>query len=117
MDAVAGLWRGELPVIDGSDTADELRVLAMGFWNELDAGAGRGGVDGAIGPVGRGTRRIAGELGCSRSTVKGYLAAGGWVAIRPSRRQRRLDGFEEPLRERFWQHRGNLRCGAPGPAA
>ena len=30
--------------------------------------------------LGWGTRRIAGELGCSRITVKRYLAAGGWVA-------------------------------------
>jgi DNA invertase Pin-like site-specific DNA recombinase len=33
--------------------------------------------------LGWGTRRIAGKLGCSRNTVKRYLAAGGWVAIRP----------------------------------
>ena len=57
--------------------------------------------------LGWGTRRIAGELGCSRNTVKRYLAAGGWVAIRPARRQRRLDGLEDWLRERFRQHRGN----------
>jgi transposase len=57
--------------------------------------------------MGWGTRRIAGELGCSRNTVKRYLAAGGWVAIRPARRRRRLDGLEEWLKERFRQHRGN----------
>ena len=44
--------------------------------------------------LGWGTRRIAGELGCSRNTVKRYLAAGGWAAIRPARRRRRLDGLE-----------------------
>src|SRR6516225_9674663 len=57
--------------------------------------------------LGWGTRRIAGELGCSRNTVKRYLAAGSWVAIRPARRRRRLDGLEDWLRERFRQHRGN----------
>ena len=57
--------------------------------------------------LGWGTRRIAGELGCSRNAVKRYLAAGGWVAIRRSRRRRRLDGLEEWLKERFRQHRGN----------
>jgi transposase len=56
---------------------------------------------------GWGTKRIAGELGCSRNTVKRYLAAGGWAAIRPPQRKRRLDGFEEWLAQRFRQHRGN----------
>ena len=57
--------------------------------------------------LGCGTKRIAGALGCSRNTVKRYLAVGGWVAIRQSRRRRRLDGLDEWLRERFRQHRGN----------
>jgi hypothetical protein len=43
--------------------------------------------------LGWGTRRIAGELGCSRNAVKRYLAAGGWVAIPRRRRRRRLDGL------------------------
>jgi transposase len=57
--------------------------------------------------LGWGTKRIAGALGCSRNTVKRYLAAGGWAAIRPKRRKRRLDGLEEWLAERFRRHRGN----------
>ena len=57
--------------------------------------------------LGWGTKRIAGGLGCSRNTVKRYLAAGGWVAIRPARRKRRLDGLDEWLAERFRRHRGN----------
>jgi transposase len=57
--------------------------------------------------LGWGTKRIAGELGCSRNTVKRYLAAGGWAAIRPPQRKRRLDGLEEWLAQRFRQHRGN----------
>ena len=57
--------------------------------------------------LGWGSKRIAGELGCSRNTVKRYLAAGGWVAIRQPRRKRRLDGLEEWLAERFRRHRGN----------
>jgi len=57
--------------------------------------------------LGWGTKRIAGELGCSRNTVKRYLAAGGWVAIRQPRRKRRLDGLDEWLAERFRRHRGN----------
>jgi transposase len=57
--------------------------------------------------LGWGTKRISGELGCSRNTVKRYLAAGGWTAIRQPRRKRRLDGLEEWLAERFRRHRGN----------
>jgi len=57
--------------------------------------------------LGWGTKRIAGELGCSRNTVKRYLAAGGWVAMRQPRRGRRLNGLEEWLAERFRRHRGN----------
>jgi transposase len=57
--------------------------------------------------LGWGTKRIAGELGCSRNTVKRYLAAGGWVAIRKPCRKRRLAGLEEWLAERFRRHRGN----------
>src|SRR5215470_20154171 len=57
--------------------------------------------------LGWGTKRIAGELGCSRNTVKRYLAAGGWTAIRQPQRKRRLGGFEERLAERFSRHRGN----------
>jgi len=57
--------------------------------------------------LGWGTKRIAGELGCSRNTVKRYLLAGGWVAIRQPRRSRRLDGLEDWLAERFRRHRGN----------
>jgi transposase len=57
--------------------------------------------------LGWGTLRIAGELGCSRNTLKRYLAAGGWVAIRPTRRSRRLDGLEDWLKERFRRHSGN----------
>ena len=57
--------------------------------------------------LGWGTKRIAGELGRSRNTVKRYFAAGGWVAIRQPRRTRRLDGLEEWLAERFRRHRGN----------
>jgi hypothetical protein len=57
--------------------------------------------------LGWGTKRIAAELGCSRNTVKRDLAAGGWVAIRQPRRQRRLDGLDEWLTERFRRHRGH----------
>jgi transposase len=65
------------------------------------------GVGSRSGAYSQGTKRIAGELGCSRNTVKRYLAAGGWVAIRQPRRKRRLDGLEEWLAECFRQHRGN----------
>lgn len=57
--------------------------------------------------LGWGLKRIAGELGCSRNTVKRYIEAGGWMAYRKPRRRRRLDDLESWLAERFRQHRGN----------
>lgn len=56
---------------------------------------------------GWGTKRIAAELGCSRTTVKRYIEADGWVAYRKPRRPKALDGLEGWLAERFRRHRGN----------
>lgn len=56
---------------------------------------------------GWGTKRIAAEFGCSRTTVKRYIEADGWVAYRKPRRPRALDGLEGWLVERFRRHRGN----------
>src|SRR5881227_2162332 len=52
--------------------------------------------------LGWGTKRIAATLGCSRGTVKRYVAH-GWAAYRTPSRPGVLDG----LAERFRQHRGN----------
>jgi transposase len=57
--------------------------------------------------LGVGTKRIARELGCSRTTVRRYLEADGWITYRKPRRSRRLDGLEAWLTERFERHRGN----------
>lgn len=57
--------------------------------------------------LGVGTKRIARELGCSRTTVRRYLEAGGWFAYRKPRRGRRLDGLGPWLSERFHRHHGN----------
>jgi transposase len=57
--------------------------------------------------LGWGTKRIAAELGCSRTTVKRYVEAGGWVTYQKPRRARRLDGLDAWLAECFRQHRGN----------
>jgi transposase len=57
--------------------------------------------------LGWGSRRIARELGISRTTVKRYLAQGGWVAYRSPVRAGRLNGLEAWLGERFKRHRGN----------
>ncbi len=57
--------------------------------------------------LGWGTRRLAQEFGCSRTTVKRYVAAGGWRAFATPQRASKLDGLEEWLRERFLRHRGN----------
>ena len=55
--------------------------------------------------LGWGSKRIAAELGCSRTTVKRYLRQGGWASYRG--RPSALAGLEGWLAERFRQHRGN----------
>jgi transposase len=57
--------------------------------------------------LGWGTRRLAQQFGCSRTTVRRYVAAGGWQPFAGARRGGKLDGVEEWLRERFHRHRGN----------
>ena len=56
---------------------------------------------------GWGTKRIAREFGCSRTTVKRYIDAGGWAEYRRPQRERKLDGLERWLAESFRQHHGN----------
>ena len=81
--------RGELPRREVMQTPDEvaamLRLKALGW----------------------GVRRIAGELGCSHSTVRRYLSAGGWITYRGHGRPRMLSGLEEWVAERFRRHAGN----------
>ncbi|MEI4469739.1 helix-turn-helix domain-containing protein [Frigidibacter sp. MR17.24] len=48
----------------------------------------------ALKPCGWGTKRIAPELGCSRNTVKRWLAEGGWRAASVPSRTKALEGFE-----------------------
>jgi transposase len=57
--------------------------------------------------LGWGVRRIAAELGCSHTTVRRYLRAGGWPGYRAPVRTKTLDGLEGWLAERFRRHRGN----------
>ena len=57
--------------------------------------------------LGWGAKRISRELGISRNTVRGYIAAGGWTPYRQPRRKKALDGQEAWLRERLRRHRGN----------
>jgi transposase len=57
--------------------------------------------------LGWGTRRIAFELGCSRTTVQRYIETGGWRGYRRARRETQLSKHETWLRERFFRHSGN----------
>lgn len=61
----------------------------------------------ALKACGWGSKRIATEPGCSRNTVKRWLAEGGWCAAKVQRRPRALDGLEAWLGERFLRHAGN----------
>jgi transposase len=57
--------------------------------------------------LGWGSRRIAAELECSRTTVKRYVTARGWVPYRRLGRPRKLAGQTGWLQERLIRHRGN----------
>ena len=57
--------------------------------------------------LGWGMRRIAGELGCSRNTVKRHLGRSGWAPYRSPDRRRALGAVHDWLAASFRQHRGN----------
>lgn len=57
--------------------------------------------------LGWGTRRIARELGCSRTTVQHHLAQGEWRGYRRRSRRSKLAGETDWLRERLIRHGGN----------
>src|SRR4051794_2450044 len=57
--------------------------------------------------LGWGSKRIAAELGCSRNTVRHWLARGDWRPCASPSRSRKLDGLSEWMRERFRRHVGN----------
>ena len=57
--------------------------------------------------LGYGTRRIAETTGNSRTTVQRYMKAGGWQPFASGERDKRLDGLDAWLRERFLRHAGN----------
>lgn len=57
--------------------------------------------------LGWGSKRIAVELGCSRTTVRQWLSRGDWRPCASPSRSRKLDGLSDWLRERFHRHAGN----------
>lgn len=57
--------------------------------------------------LGWGSKRIAAELGCSRNTVRHWLARGDWRPCASPSRSKQLDGLSDWLRERFRRHAGN----------
>lgn len=57
--------------------------------------------------LGWGVKRIAKEFGCSKTTVRRWLRAGGFMPYRRPRRSGQLDHLEAWLAERFRMHRGN----------
>lgn len=79
---------------------DELRRDAMKAPDEVSAML-------RLKALGWGSKRIAAELGCSRNTVRHWLARGDWQPCGLPSRSRKLDGLSEWMRERFRQHAGN----------
>jgi hypothetical protein len=62
--------------------------------------------------LGWGSRRIAAELGCSRTTARRWLKEGAWHRPPSPARLKALDGLEVWLEERFRRHAGNAdSCG------
>ena len=59
--------------------------------------------------LGWGLRRIAREFGCSKNTVRRYVAADGWMAYSRQAGGGKLEDQEAWLKERFFQHRGQCR--------
>jgi transposase len=57
--------------------------------------------------AGWGSKRIAAELGCSRNTVRHWLALGSWRPCVTPSRSTKLDGLSDWLCERFRRHAGN----------
>jgi transposase len=57
--------------------------------------------------LGWGARRIAAELGCSRTTARRWLKEGVWHRPAPPPRSKALDGLEAWVDERFRRHAGN----------
>jgi transposase len=57
--------------------------------------------------LGWGSKRIAVELGCSRNTVRHWLAQGDWRPSASPSRSKKLDGLSAWVRERFRRHAGN----------
>ena len=57
--------------------------------------------------LGWGLKRIASEFGCSKNTVRRYVAADGWMAYGRRAGGGRLEDQGTWLQERFLQHRGN----------
>lgn len=57
--------------------------------------------------LGWGAKRIAAELGCSKTTVKDWLRRGEWRPCAKPSRSKQLDGLIDWLAARFRQHAGN----------
>mgnify|MGYP005854402705 CR=1 FL=1 len=72
------------------EAAERGSLRAGGPWGEVQTPEDVETMRGLRG-LGWGTRRIAAELGCSRNTVKRWLALAGWQPYGRPRRQRALD--------------------------
>lgn len=87
-------------IVQGSPQMDDLRRDEMRTPDEVAAMV-------KLKELGWGAKRIAAELGCSKNTVKRYLAAGGWRPYASPSRSTKLEGLAEWLSERFRRHGGN----------
>ncbi len=63
--------------------------------------------------AGWGSKRIAAELGVSRTRVRRYLQAGGWRPFKKPQRKKLLGEHSDWLKERFRRHRADARLHGP----
>jgi transposase len=87
-------------VVQGSPRMDDLRGEVMRTPDDVAAMV-------KLKELGWGPKRIAAELGCSKTTVKRWLGLGAWRPCAAPSRPKKLDGLEEWLAERFRRHGGN----------
>lgn len=86
-----------------------IQSMAMGMFPGAEPMEGPEGVAAMLrlSALGWGSKKIAAQLDCRRTTVKRYLRQRGWAPYRSRPPRGALVGLNPSVRLRFLQHRGN----------